>query len=230
MKCPACKREVSKKVEVTEEVRAIDWYMCMCQSIFHEIPIDKKFFGKLYLKKWKCKSDMKERFEYTQRMYAPLIEELTFGRKFLDVGFTLPYAIDYMKERGWVSIGIDLVPNDYINGDFEKFNLPDKFDYIFMGHCLESFENPVKALIKAHQSLNYNGLLLITHPNPEMTFEIPWEKFGHWDYKQSHVFISKDKLEDIAKRIGFDVIMSHRNISQRFVMHNDLHLLLQRKD
>jgi hypothetical protein len=97
-----------------------------------------------------------------------------------------------------------------------------------MGHCLESFDNPVEALKKAYGLLNKDGLLLITHPNPEMIFEIGLQAFGHWDYKQSKVFISKDKLEDIAKRIGFNVIVSYRNISQRFVMHNDLHLLLQR--
>jgi hypothetical protein len=63
-----------------------------------------------------------------------------------------------------------------------------------------------------------------------MIFELGLSRFGHWNYRQNHIFIAKDKLEDIARRIGFDVILSHRNISQRFVMHNDLHLLLQRKE
>ena len=230
MKCPICKREVLIDFSVTEEVKAIGWGVCMCQTMFHEIPIDKKFFGKLYLKSWQRMLDIKERFEYLQRMYVPIIEELTFGRKFFDIGFTLPYAIEYLRERGWVAAGIDLVPNDYIQGDFETFDIPEKFDYILMGHCLESFANPAKALIKAHSLLNSGGLLLITHPNPEMIFEIGLQNFGHWNYRQSHIFISKNKLEDIVKRIGFDIIISYRNTSQRFVMFNDLHLLLQRKE
>lgn len=230
MKCPICKREVFIDFNVIEEVKTIGWGVCMCQTMFHDIPVDKKFFGKLYLRQWQGMSDMKERFEYLQRMYVPIIEELTFGRKFFDVGFTLPYAIDYLRQRGWIAAGIDLVPNKYVQGDFEVFDIPERFDYMLMGHCLECFADPIKALRKAFGLLNYNGFLLITHPNPEMIFEIGLQKFGHWNYKQNHTFISKHKLEDIAKRIGFNIIMSHRNISQRFVMHNDLHLLLQRKD
>lgn len=230
MKCPICKRETMINFQVIEEVRPIDWGRCMCGTVFHEIGIDKKFFGKLYLKKWSLMPEMKERFEYLQRTYISLIEEGTFGRKFLDIGFTLPHTIEYLKERGWITAGIDLLPNDYLQGDFEKEEIPETFDYILMGHCLESFEDPVKALKKAHNLLNNNGYLLITHPNPEMIFEIGLQNFGHWDYKQSHIFISKERLEEIARRIGFDVVVSYRNISHRFTMHNDLHLLLQKRE
>ena len=230
MRCPVCNRETAIKFDVIEETNEIEWHLCMCQTMFHSVFLDKHFFGKLYLRGWKDRSDMKERFEYLQRMYLPVIEEMTFGRKFLDVGFTLPYGIDYLKERGWITCGIDLVPNEYIQGDFETLNLPEKFDYINMGHCLESFHDPIKAIYKAYRMLNYNGLLLITHPNPEMIFEIGLQNFGHWNYKQSHIFISKNMLEDIARKAGFEIVMSYRNISQRFVMHNDLHLLLQRKN
>ena len=230
MKCPVCKRDVCIDFAIVEEVMPIQWGMCMCGTVFHEIGIDKKFFGKMYLKSWNRLPEIKERFEYLQRTYVPIVEEMTYGRKFLDVGFTLPHTIEYMRDRGWVSLGIDLVPNDYIVGDFETLDIPDTFDYINMGHCLESFADPIKALKKAHDMLNYNGLLLITHPNGEMIFELGLGKFGHWNYKQNHIFISKRKLEDIAKRIGFEVVLSRRNISQRFVMHNDLHLLLQKKE
>jgi len=230
MRCLICKHEVMIDFQIIEEIRPIDWGRCVCGTVFHEAGIDKKYFGNLYLRKWQNFVDMKERFEYLQRIYLPLIEEMTFGRKFLDVGFTLAYTLEYMKARGWVGVGIDLVPNDYIVGDFETFPIPEHFDYIQMGHCLESFHNPVGALRKAYDLLSYNGLLLITHPNPEMIFEIGLSKFNHWSYKQNHIFIQKDKLEDIAKRTGFDVILSRRNISQRFIMNNDLHLLLQRKE
>lgn len=230
MKCPICKREVMINFQIIEEIRPIDWGRCVCGTIFHETYLDKHFFGNLYLRKWKSYADMEERFEYVQRIYLPLIEEMTFGRKFLDVGFTLPYTLEYLKARGWITVGIDLVPNDYIVGDFETFPIPERFDYINMGHCVESFHNPVEALRKAYDLLSNGGLLLITHPNPEMIFEVGLSKFNHWDYKQSRIFIQKDKLEDIAKRIGFDVILSHRNISQRFIMNNDLHLLLQRRE
>lgn len=229
MKCPICSRDVMINFQVVEEVKPVEWGRCMCGTIFHELGIDKKYFGKLFLKKWQLMPDMKERFEYLQRTYLPLIEEGTFGRKFLDVGFTLPHTLNYLKDRGWIVAGIDLAPNEYIKGDFETFGIPETFDYILMGHCLESFHKPVEAIKKAYKLLNDNGFLLITHPNPEMIFEIGLGNFGHWAYQQSHIFIAKDKLEDIAKRAGFDVVVSYRNISQRFIMHNDLHLLLQKR-
>ena len=191
--------------------------------------VDKRYFGEIYLKRWKKMEGLKERYDYLYRVYIPLIEELTFGRKSLDVGFTLDYGIEVLKKRGWITSGLDLVPNDYIVGDFEKLEIPETFDLITMGHCLESFEKPIRALAKAYSLLNYDGLLLITTPNPEMIFNIGFQQFNNFDYKQNHMLIGKAKLEDICKRIGFEIILSHRNISPRHIQKNDLHLLLQRK-
>ncbi len=213
---------------VATEVRYVSWHYCYCGTLFHDEGIDKKHFGKLYLREREENKDLKERYEYLQRTYLPIIEEMTYGRKFLEVGFTLPYTLEYMSKRGWVTSGIDLVPNQYIQDDFEKAEIPEKFDYILMGHCLESFHNPVEALKKAYNLLDDQGLLLITHPNPEVIYEVGLPKFGHWDFMQNHIMISKPKLEDICKRIGFNVIVSLRNISARFTMYNDTHLLLQK--
>lgn len=228
MNCPICGRKVMTQYNIATEVRYVSWHYCYCGTLFHEEGIDKKHFGKLYLRAHKENKELKERYEYVQRVYLPLIEELTYGRKFLEVGFTVPHTIKYLKNRGWITGGIDLVPNDYIQDDFETCDIPETFDYILMGHCLESFYDPIGALKKAYDLLDDQGLLFLSHPNPEMIFEVGLPKFGYWDSNQNYIMISKPKLEDICKRIGFNVIVSTRNISPRFTMYNDTHLLLQK--
>lgn len=231
MKCPLCNTTVITKYNITGfDKVAVDWHNCICGSIFHALGIDKSYFDEKYLTAWKGMKGIIERYEYTWRTYIPFIEDIIYGRKFLDVGFTLPNNIKHLAKRGWIATGIDLIKNDYINGDFESFEFPDKFDFIHMGHCLESMADPHKALKKAYDTLNNDGLLLITTPNPEMIFTVGLENFGHWEHKEKHIFISKNKLEDMARIAGFDIIFSRRNFSHRFTMCNDLHILLQKRD
>lgn len=229
MICPVCNSKVITKYDVTAlDKKEIEWGHCICGAIFHTKGIDKSFFDEKYLKAWQEIKGLPERFDYLMRVYLPLIEDLTYGRKFLDVGFTLNYHIKNLARRGWVATGIDLIENDYVIGDFEDYKFPDKFDFINFGHCLETFLKPIEAIKKAYDLLDDNGVLMIATPNPEIIFTVGIGNFGHWDYKEKHIFISKQELENIARRVGFDIVLSRRNFSQRFIMYNDLHLILQK--
>ena len=228
IKCPVCRRQISVKYRIGWDGEVVDWFHCFCGTVFHTRGIDKSYFNEAYLKKWQEMKEVEERFEYLTRTYLPLIEDLTYGRKFLDVGFTLPIHIKNLAKRGWITTGIDLIKNDYITGDFEEYKFPDKFDFILFGHCLESFNRPFEAIKKAYDLLNNYGVLMITTPNPEIILMTGLREFGHWNYKEKWIFISKHKLKEMVCKVGFKWVLARRNISQRYVSWNDLHLILQK--
>jgi SAM-dependent methyltransferase len=228
--CGVCGRKQVAQYEITDlEETKVDWYHCYCGTIFHEQGIDKSVFNDAYLKEWQEKKGIDLRANYILKIYLPLIEEMILGRKFLDVGFTVPHNILHLRDRGWIATGVDIIPNDFITEDFEKFQFEDKFDFIHMGHVLESFQDPVRALANAYNHLNMDGVLMITHPAPELVHFVGLAGFGNWSHKYAHVFISEKELYRIAIGMGFDWIMCRLNFSQRFVSWNDRHIILQKK-
>jgi SAM-dependent methyltransferase len=228
--CPICGARQITHYEVSDaEDKKTMWFHCHCGTIFHDEGIDKAAFNLDYMKDYQDKRGVDVRCDYILRTYLPLIEEMISGRKFLDVGFTVPYNILTLKERGWVSTGIDLIPNDFITMDFERFQFEDKFDFIYMGHVLQSFEDPIHALGSAFSMLNKNGILMLTTPAPELVHFTGLREFGHWSSKHAHVYISEKELKRLTLGMGFEWILSRVNFSQRFMTWNDRHLILQRK-
>lgn len=208
----------------------VEWFHCFCGVIFHDLGANKASFDAEYAQKWGDMKGVKDRTLYSFKTYLPIIEESIYGRKFLDVGFTAPFMIEELKTRGWVATGIDLIPNDYITGDFEAFDFEGKtFDFIHLGHVLESFDNPIAALAKCYDLLIRDGILMITHPAPELIHHVGLQKFGAWDHKHAWIFFNEQILKRTALGLGFDVIINRLNYSQRFVVYHDRHMLLQKK-
>lgn len=233
--CPLCHSNISTKYTIPYELddkgqpRACDWLFCWCGCVFHLEGLDKSIFNEEYVKKHLDSKFIKERYEYVRRCYLPLVEELTYGRRFLDVGFTSDLHIKAMKERGWICNGIDLIKNDYITADFEKHNFADmQFDFINMGHVLESLDNPLESLRKAYNLLSDFGALLVTSPDAEMIFLTGVSDFGWWSPEEKWLFFSERKFIEEAKRLGFEVILRRKNFSPRFIAWNDFHILLQK--
>jgi len=228
--CRICGKSQVTKYAITDLAGIQDdWFHCFCGTVFRDAVINKNLFNAEYLAKWADKKGFDLRSEYLLRLYIPLIEEIIYGRKFLDVGFGVPYNILNLKDRGWIATGVDLIPNDFIQDDFEVFEFGDKFNFILMGHVLESFRDPVGALKRAYNLLDRDGVLLITHPAPELIHYLGLSGFGHWDNTFSTTFISDKELKRLALGIGFEVVLSRINFSQRFLSWNNRHMILQRK-
>ncbi len=88
--CPACNEPVKLSFTIADEEKT-EWIFCSCGSVFHQKKIDKAHFDDKFIKFYKEYRSVQERYEYLERVYLPLIEEMTYGRRFLDVGFGLPY-------------------------------------------------------------------------------------------------------------------------------------------
>lgn len=230
VKCPACNAECKLSFEIADG-ESTNWVFCSCGSVFHQKAIDKAYFNEEYLNKYKDFNGIEHRYEYFERVYLPIIEELTYGRRFLDVGFGCDYHIKNLQERGWITSGIDLVSNYHLIGDFETHNFKnEKYDFILMGQVLESFKDPLAAIYKAKELLLPRGILAIVTPDAELIYKIGMWEFGNWNAKEKWVMFSESQLKNIVDKMGFNVVLSHKNTEQRFVGWNHVHILAQKKD
>lgn len=250
--CPICGVETIT-AECIQEAdnnnnRAI-WYTCQCGIIFQSKLPEANTYNALYVVKLAEGKQAKERYEYLLRLYAPLIEELTFGRMMLEVGFCVPFILQAMEERGWLTWAIDINPTltgngniykgDFLDYDFSLSNesikqatgqdkIDRQFDLIWMGHVLEHFPDPLAALNKAYNLLEQKGILFITTPDIEFIHKTTVQGWPHFKGQEHYILWSERALCRELERLGFNIIMKRRNFSSRFMEIYDLHILAQK--
>lgn len=211
--------------------KTYSWYHCFCGTLFHDGDMDQSIFNDEYIKKYKEVKNLENTMNYFFKTYGGIIEELTYGRKFLDVGYAVPHRINYLQDRGWVGLGIDIANPDMIKADFEDYDFgEEKFDLINIGHCIESMQYPLKNIKKCYDLLNQKGILTITTPAPELINLLGLDKFSHCFVAASQwIFIPKNKIIEHANKLGFKEVLSRYNLSDRFGICNDSHIILQKR-
>lgn len=221
------------------------WNRCRCGVVWqptHPENIDK-FYGKKYIK---ALQEDKEKYSdscfYYSRTYAPIIEELTYGRKILDVGYTSPYNMQSFGTRGWIPFGIDFNEDSpesqrLIKGNFEHYEFPKDddnhtatgYDLIWLNHVIENFKDPVKSFKKCYELLNDSGCLFIATPDTDMIITNSASRYEYWRERECYIMWSMDALIKQLEQAGFEVILKRRNHEIRYTYTNDLHIIAQRR-
>lgn len=250
--CPVCGVDtiIAHCIEDQDGSRGI-WYVCNCGCIFQDhYPESKEIYDEKYVVSLADAKQSKERYEYLLRLYAPLIEECTYGRMMLEVGYCVPYILKSMEERGWLTWGIDVNPTltgkgnlykgDFLDYDFSISNeavkaatgedkVNRKFDLIWMGHVLEHMETPIAALSKAYELLDQKGLIFISTPDIDFIQHHTMQGWPHLKAKEHYILWSERALCRELERQGFNIIMKRRNFSSRFISWWDLHIIAQKR-
>lgn len=167
-------------------------------------------------------------------VYTPIIEELTYGRKMIDVGFGTKNNMEYFGNRGWIPFGIDsnkdIKETDRIfKDDFETTDklYKNNYDLVWMSFVLEKFHNPIGALQKAWDLLHDDGILYIATADIDFLFTDPGS-WPHWKKKENYILWSQRSLVRELKRIGFEIIVQRRNFASRFGYHHDVQIIAQK--
>jgi len=227
------------------------WFKCNCGVIFQDkFPEGLEAYNAKYIAQLAEGKSAKERYGYLLRLYAPLIEELTYGRMMLDVGFCVPFILDDMTKRGWLTWAIDINPTltgqgniykgDFTNYDFSLSNESVKqatgedrinrtFDLIWMGHVLEHMPDPIMALNKSYDLLSESGVLFISTPDIGFIQQHTIQGWPYFKRKEHYILWSERALCRELERLGFNIILKHRNFSSRFMSWMDLHIIAQRR-
>lgn len=210
----------------------IPYYLCNCGTIWHEETLKHEHFNVGYAQEMrKSAKFFNERINQIRRTYMPIIEEHLYGRESLDVGFLFPENIIDMRTRGWLADGIDLIPNDYLTGDFETYDFKGKrFDLIIMNHVLATFKSPLKSLKKACEMLRGGGLLLLCAPDTNLCLSVSYKDFGHWFLENKTMFSMERTIDELVK-CGMEKrpLVSVQNMSNRFMYSNDYHLIMRKE-
>lgn len=250
--CPVCGAPCFHAFPIEEKPGKVGtWYHCSCGVVFQDELPSHSGYNEKYAKDY---FDMKEgnvRLIHSARTYANLIEELTYGRQMLDVGYCVPNVLNFFQERGWIPWGIDVNPTisgkgNLYKGDFltYDFDIPAKteelkalaggdnfrreFDLIWMNHSFEHFNDPLAALRKSHDLLSESGVLYIACPDIDFIHTNNLQGFPHFKKDEHYVMWSKRALVRELERVGFNVVMARRNFSSRFSSWFDVQIIAQK--
>jgi 2-polyprenyl-3-methyl-5-hydroxy-6-metoxy-1,4-benzoquinol methylase len=249
--CPICGVEtiVANCIEDGRTGERSVWYSCQCGVIFQDQLPKHDMYNAKYIANLAEAKQAKERYEYLVRCYGHLIEEITFGRMMLEVGYAVPYLLNAFKERGWLTWAIDINPTltgqgniykgDFINYDFTisgesikqatgEDKIERKFDLIWMGHVLEHFADPRAALDRAFNLLDPKGVLFIATPDIDFIYKNTVQGWPHFKGREHYIMWSERALCRELERLGFNIIMKRRNYSAKFMSWYDLHIICQK--
>ncbi len=252
-KCPICGIDTNYVYLVHETKRKLDgiWYRCSCGVVFQEDLPNHSVYNKKYIKALEDAKEYQYRSIHAARTYANLIEELTYGRMFLDVGFSSPAIMNYFEDRGWLTWGIDvnqdisghdnIYKGDFMTYDFApqtededvqnmilKGTIKRTFDVIWLSHSLEHFDDPIETIKRIKYLLSPDGVVFISTPDIDFINKTGVGSFPHWNKQEHYVMWSEPALKREFERAGFKTIMSRRNFSSRFTSWYDVHAIFQR--
>jgi SAM-dependent methyltransferase len=236
--CPICKSFVSH-IYFMQDAKTKNqsrWYSCACGVVFQsKLPQDN--YDKAYADKYEQHDGkLKDCYEHPIRIYAPLIEELIYGRKVLLVGRTTSHQEDEFRRRGWIAQSIDKnksfeASDTLIAGDFETHEFPKdtKLNMIWMYHTLECFSDPIATLSKCKDLLAEDGIIYIASPDTDFIHTRSSSGFIHWKPDMHYLMWNIDSIRTHLEQLGFNVILARQNYEHRFPYWDDFHLVAQRK-
>lgn len=150
----------------------------------------------------------------------------TKGDHLLEVGIGAGDFLAVALEMGYHVQGIEIVPENaqrvadmlkipIWNGDFLKYDIPEKYSVIIMGDVIEHVTNPRAALKKALSILEDDGVLWLSTPNYESSFS-KLHKFTDpmWMTSNHITYFSYQGFKNLAKECGFTI--EEYSVSRRY--------------
>jgi len=224
--CPICNRMTRHAVyvkEKAEEKEPTSWFKCSCNIIFQENkPTEFK------IKNYDIKK-IEKRSIHAIKTYLNIIEDITNGRKVLEVGYSGKYKKEYFNDRGWIYFGLSDEKSEsdrFIEGRFEELDFKEnKFDLIWLDDVFQSFLEPKKIIEKCYSLLNENGCLFIITPDIDAINSIGVPAWSHWSKKDHHIMWSQESLKRELKKSDFEIIISRKSYCMRYLTRDNIHFL-----
>jgi len=242
--CPLCEMThpifvqgvVCNPERESEKLPVLDkgYSFCNCNNIFFTdwSNIDQSVYDENYRKKFDNESCYNAIARYA--VYFPFIEKNANIKMFAEIGCINPALLDKAKERGWQTTAIDINPNiqfdnhDVIICDLEKQQLLEKYDVVWAAHIFEHFKDPLSVIKNLHKTINDEGILFVSMPDP---YFIDWNHphtWGHWHLREHHIMWDMDSFIEVVEKNNFKCILSKRNDVPKFNCFGDYHLIFKK--
>jgi len=202
-KCPICKLATSMANYIVEpDGTGGIWYRCNCGVTFQgEYPSQVDLV---------VPEISDNRAIHGMRTYINLIEELTFGRKYIPS--ETEQVNTYMDSRGWV----------------QMVNTSDNPDLIICEGILEKELKPLELFKDAFEILNNTGILYIDTPDTDYLARTNITYFHHWKNNENYILWNKRSLVRELERVGFDVIVVRRNATTHYGKPDTIQVIAQK--
>ncbi|MBN2038417.1 MAG: class I SAM-dependent methyltransferase [Spirochaetes bacterium] len=236
-KCIICGSERQRFIFGKESGSGDVFNLVMCSGcglmFLEEVPDEKeieKYYTGIYFSKRTDRGynnyfsgDVRDEIE---RVFKLNLEDLGFfdfekslneKKRSLDIGCAAGYFVNYLKERGWESKGIDIsrdcvqfAVDNRLNvefGNYLEFNFSQKFDLITLWATIEHLHHPELVLEKAYADLKKGGMLYISTCrvggiNFMNLFGSSWRFFN---FPEHIYFFSYRTLKTLLNKSGFTI-------------------------
>lgn len=235
--CPICNSFVSQIYFMQDSSTKVQskWYSCSCGVVWNTNK-PKAIYDKKYWDKYdQFDEKLKDAYEYPIRIYAPIIEELIYGRKALIVGTPTRHQVSYFEERGWIVNSIDLNQSitaspTHFCSDFEDHDFGDtRYNLIWIYQTLECFTQPAQSLAKCGSLLTEDGILFLGSPDTDFIHTRGSSGFIHWKPDMHYLMWNRRAISSYLEKLGFNVILNRQNYEHRFPAWDDFHVIAQKK-
>lgn len=236
--CPVCNAYVSQVFYMQDSYikRKSKWFACHCGVVFNSQKADKVYDQKYWLERSKYDKKAESSWKYPVTVYAPIIEELMYGRRVLIVGRPNTYQEEAFSERGWVPTLIDKntcfeTKGNLIAADFETYMFPEsqKYNLIWLYGTLECMANPVGTLELCHKILADDGIIYIETPDTDFINIRSSSCFIHWKADEHNAMWNKRSLIKKMDELGLNTIMCRSNYEHRFAHWDTIQGIFQKK-
>lgn len=233
--CPVCKAYVSHVYFMQDSTtkKQSKWYSCSCGVVFNEVMPDKIYDLKYWDKYNEHDNKIKPAYEYPIRLYAPIIEELIYGRRVLLVGKVTSHQEDLLAYRGWVPTSIDKNPSTsaHIISDIEEYKFPEsiKYNLIWFYQTFECMKKPLETLDLCSKLLAEDGIIFIASPDTDFIHTRGSSGYIHWKPDMHYMMWNRRSISTYLEKLGFQIVLCRQNYEPRFPAHDDYHLIAQRK-
>lgn len=254
--CPNCGRPTTHIFNMKQKGNSTNtlWNKCSCGVIFQHDPpkcnIANEIWGESTKDLWAPEDplhknnkffDVKkcdivkpsDRLTHAASVYSPIIEDLTTGRQLLEIECNDYENKKFFNQRGWIYFGttdkkVETKDPRIIEGNFEKLDLQKSlFNVIWIENKLQNFANPKNLLKTCHDILQEDGVLYLSSPDIDWIDNLSPAGWGGWN-KDSYIFWNTKSISKLLEELGFEIIVSRRNMSMRYANWYDFHIIAQK--
>jgi len=239
--CLICKENLEKELFKKKSGENEDFTLVKCKSCGLEyinprptVDVISKYYNNNYFSQRTDRgynnyfSD--EIREEIERVMALNLKDLNFfeyedklkeTKRVLDIGSAAGYFVNYMKNRGWDSFGIDLsedcvsfaVKNnlEVICGDYLTTKYDEKFNLITLWASIEHLHFPDRFLKKIYEDLETGGQIYIsTCRQGGINFmKYFGENWRFYNFPEHLYFFSLKNIKKLLKINGFKMVSYH---------------------
>jgi 2-polyprenyl-3-methyl-5-hydroxy-6-metoxy-1,4-benzoquinol methylase len=213
--CPVCKGQVTEKICVSPVAEKYS-YCLDCKSIFLTdlSQININVYDAQYVSNLAYNENYHKLFKFYEPTFCYNIGKKV--GKFLEVGFSNPSILLYLKHQGWDVTGLDVVCPikkrledlgiRIIESDVLKASIPDTYDIIWMSHVIEHFTvDGLKTVLRSlNQKLTSNGVLFIAAPDASLYGGDRTDALlANLKPKEHMVLYTKETFYKIAQECGY---------------------------